>query len=162
MCSQPSSYSRCPESIIIIELTPKRNKTTRFGNSYKTPFAQAKMSSDPTSNLDNQFATDITKTTHKEEYPSISTTRPELSQAGRIVLITGGGAGIGFFTAKAFIRANAAIILIVSRRPEVLPQARLDLQKKVKHLEKPAIVVHGVCDAADSQSVAGLWDKLGE
>ncbi|MBE3049059.1 SDR family oxidoreductase, partial [Candidatus Bathyarchaeota archaeon] len=88
--------------------------------------------------------------------------RPELSQGGRTVLITGGGAGIGFFTAEAFIRASAATVVIVGRRPEVLAQARLDLQKKAAQLEKPAIVVAEVCDVANRQSVAALWDKLGE
>ena len=120
------------------------------------------MSSDPTANMDNQFATDMTNTVRKTEYASISPDRPELSQAGRTVLITGAGAGIGYLIAQNFIRASAATVILVGRRPEVLAQARIDLQKKAKQLEKPAIVLSEVCDVARRDAVTALWERLGE
>ena len=43
-----------------------------------------------------------TKTFHSKSYPAISPTRPELSTAGKVVLITGGGSGIGPSITNAF------------------------------------------------------------
>lgn len=118
------------------------------------------MSSDPAANMDNQFATDMTRTIRGAEYDSISPTRPELSQAGRTVLITGGASGIGYFTAQAFIRADAATVVIVGRRAEVLAKARAELQEKAKALKKPAVITAEVCDVASREAVADLWERL--
>ena len=110
--------------------------------------------------MDNQFATDMTPTIHKAEYDAISPTRPELSQAGQTILITGGASGIGYFTAQNFIRANAATVIIVGRRPEVLDTARADLQQTAKELGKDTVVVAQVCNVASRESVGALWDWL--
>ena len=118
------------------------------------------MSSDPAANMDYQFATDMTRTVRKAEYGSISPTRPELSQAGRTVLITGGASGIGYFIAQAFIRADAATVIIVGRRAEVLTKARSELQEKANELKRRTVVMAEVCDVASRESVAGLWNRL--
>ncbi|KAL2853961.1 hypothetical protein BJX68DRAFT_254003 [Aspergillus pseudodeflectus] len=58
----------------------------------------------------------FTKTWHSEPYPFISPTRPELSAAGKNVVITGGGSGIGKAMAIAFAQAGAKSVAIVGRR----------------------------------------------
>lgn len=118
------------------------------------------MSSDPAANMDNQFATDMTRAVRKAEYAAISPARPELSQAGRTVLITGGASGIGYFTAQAFIRADAAAVVIVGRRAETLAKARAELQERAGELKKPTVVIAEVCDVSSREAVAGLWDRL--
>ncbi|TVY56351.1 Short chain dehydrogenase andI [Lachnellula suecica] len=62
----------------------------------------------------------FTKTWHSSSYPSISPTRPELSLAGKIVIVTGGGSGIGAAIAHSVARAGASHLAIIGRRPEVL------------------------------------------
>jgi hypothetical protein len=56
--------------------------------------------------------TEITKTVHRDVYPAISPSRPELSQAGRVVLVTGGGTGVGHSIARSFVRASATLSLL--------------------------------------------------
>ncbi|KAL4967486.1 SDR family NAD(P)-dependent oxidoreductase [Aspergillus stella-maris] len=62
----------------------------------------------------------FTKKWHSEPYPFISPTRPELSAAGKNVVITGGGSGIGRATALAFAQAGAKSVSIIGRRLERL------------------------------------------
>ncbi|KAJ4259542.1 hypothetical protein NW762_007471 [Fusarium torreyae] len=69
----------------------------------------------------------FTKTWHNKPYASISPKRPELSAAGKFVVITGGGTGIGKSTAIAFAQAGAKTIAIIGRRLEKLEIAASEI-----------------------------------
>jgi FlaA1/EpsC-like NDP-sugar epimerase len=73
--------------------------------------------------------TNVTKTTRKDVYPAISPSRPELSQAGKVVLITGAGTGVGFNIAKSFVQASADTVIIIGRRLEKLETAASTLKQ---------------------------------
>ncbi|KAG4423541.1 hypothetical protein IFR04_003364 [Cadophora malorum] len=79
------------------------------------------------------FGTDMfksfTKTWHRNPYPSISPSRPELSAAGKIVFITGGGSGIGKATAIGFAQAGAKAIAIFGRRIGNLKSTAEEIKK---------------------------------
>ncbi|KAK0712614.1 hypothetical protein B0T26DRAFT_648917, partial [Lasiosphaeria miniovina] len=60
---------------------------------------------------------------HTKEYAQISPSRPELSAAGKFVVVTGGGIGIGLAISTAYAQAGAKIIAILGRRREVLEAA---------------------------------------
>ncbi len=96
---------------------------------------------------------------HRDPYPAISPSRPELSQAGKTILITGGSDGIGFAISKAFIEASAAKVVIIGRRQEVLEKAVLDLTKSSK---ASAQVVGKVCNMADPVAAKALWNQLND
>lgn len=72
------------------------------------------------SNIVMAFPT-YTKTFHNFSYPSISPTRPELSTAGKVILITGGGSGIGPRITHAFAVVSAV-------PPPVLVSQQLEAQ----------------------------------
>lgn len=77
----------------------------------------------------NDFFKSFTKTWHIKPYPQISPERSELSAAGKIVFITGGGTGIGKATAIAFAQAGAKGIAIFGRRIERLRSAADEIRK---------------------------------
>jgi len=58
----------------------------------------------------------FTETWHDKPYPFISPSRPVLSAAGKNVVVTGGGTGIGKAAAIAFAQAGAASVAILGRR----------------------------------------------
>jgi FlaA1/EpsC-like NDP-sugar epimerase len=106
--------------------------------------------------------TNVTKTIHQKPYDAILPTRPELSQVGRTVLITGGGTGAGLAMAHAFIRASAETIVIIGRRAEVLEAARLKLEDEVKSIGTNTRIVIRACDGTKVSDIDALWQYLGD
>jgi NAD(P)-dependent dehydrogenase (short-subunit alcohol dehydrogenase family) len=102
-------------------------------------------------------ASNVTKTIHAESYDAIAPTRPELSQAGKVVLITGGGTGAGFAITKAFITASADTVIICGRRTDVLEAARAKLEAEAKSAGTGTRVIARTCDIAKDSDVDALW-----
>ncbi|KAF2107963.1 hypothetical protein BDV96DRAFT_505206 [Lophiotrema nucula] len=112
--------------------------------------------------LDEIRKSNVTSTIHREPYAAVSPTRPELSQAGRSILITGGGTGAGYDMARSFIQASASTIIIVGRRSEVLEAARVKLEEEANLTGKDTKIVARPCDVVDIVEVNALWTFLGE
>jgi FlaA1/EpsC-like NDP-sugar epimerase len=106
--------------------------------------------------------TNVTNTIHRVTYDAISPTRTELSQAGRSVLITGGGTGVGFSMAQAFVRASASTIIIVGRRTKMLNSARLKLEDEVKTLGTSTRIVTRPCDDTKASDIDAVWQYLSD
>ncbi|POS79548.1 short-chain dehydrogenase [Diaporthe helianthi] len=106
------------------------------------------------------LTTNFTKTIHRGPYPSIDPSRPELSQAGRTVLITGGGTGIGLSIAKSFAQAGAKRVIIVGRRASILADAAKVIKEVAKQAGKETEVIHQTLDVTDKAANAELWSGL--
>lgn len=104
--------------------------------------------------------TNVTKTVHKGVYPAVSPSRPELNQAGKVVLITGGGTGVGFNIAEAFVRASADTVIIISRRTEVLEKAASNLAKLATTVGTSTKILTRSVDVLDFAQVNALWEYL--
>ncbi|RFU77310.1 hypothetical protein TARUN_4928 [Trichoderma arundinaceum] len=96
----------------------------------------------------------------REPYAAISPSRPELSQAGRTVIVTGGNSGIGFAIARGFVRASAKRVIILGRRPDVVKSAAEQLSKEAEGFGSSAVVEGRVCDIASLESTEALWTGL--
>jgi len=103
-------------------------------------------------------ATNITQKVHRASHPSIDPSRPELSQNGRTVLITGGSAGIGFYIAKAFITAGASTIVITGRRQGQFDFAETSLKEYAP--KNGTRVISEKSDVNDPTAVDQLWEQL--
>lgn len=93
---------------------------------------------------------------HREPYAAISPSRPELSQKGRVVVITGAAEGIGYAIARSFGKAGASKVVITGRRKGALDEAVASLTKSV-----PQTTFEGrVQDASDIANIVDFWSKL--
>jgi NAD(P)-dependent dehydrogenase (short-subunit alcohol dehydrogenase family) len=100
-----------------------------------------------------------TKKWHSSSYPSIDPTLPELSLAGKCVVVTGGGSGIGLAISKALALAGASKIAIIGRRIEVLKKAAAI----VKHLVGNTTQVFSVsADVGNKMQVDDAFDRIRE
>ncbi|KAF9893020.1 hypothetical protein FE257_012431 [Aspergillus nanangensis] len=96
-------------------------------------------------------------TWHNDTYPAISPSRPELSAAGKTVIITGAGSGIGRATALSFARAGASRLILIGRTESTL----LATQKLLTC--DSAVHAVSIADEAGMKGVAtavGTWDVL--
>ncbi|KAF3481940.1 uncharacterized protein GIQ15_04699 [Arthroderma uncinatum] len=102
--------------------------------------------------------TTFTPTQHTSVYPAIDASLPELSQADRTVLITGGSFGIGFIAAQGFAKASASKIILLGRQRDSLVSACDRLRKQYPEFQGELITY--VCDVGDAVRVAEVWDDL--
>ncbi|KAE9399474.1 short-chain dehydrogenase/reductase, partial [Gymnopus androsaceus JB14] len=97
-------------------------------------------------------------TYHRDTYPSISPTKPSLTQAGKTILITGGGGGIGFEIARSFAKASASKIIIVGRRGNLLDEALVKLRQEFQG-DATEFIAHQA-DVGSDSSITSLWEFL--
>ncbi|TGO65677.1 hypothetical protein BOTNAR_0075g00270 [Botryotinia narcissicola] len=81
---------------------------------------------------------------------------PELSQARRIVLITGASAGIGFAIVRAYASASASKVILICRRKDVVHSSASKLSGEFKDTKFDA----RVCDVGNVSESATLWSDM--
>lgn len=99
-----------------------------------------------------------TKVFHTTSYPSIDPSRPDLSTAGKVVAITGGGSGIGPRIAHAFATSGATKIAILGRTVSSLEQTKREVEEA-----HPGVAVHAlVADISDETAVSNAFQGISE
>ena len=97
-----------------------------------------------------------TQVWHTSPPPSISPTRPELSAAGKTIVITGGGTGIGASIALAFAQAGAAHIGLIARREEKLKSSAAE----IRSVSPSTKVSYAIADTLDVPALTAAFQKL--
>ena len=100
----------------------------------------------------------LTKIWHNASYPAISPSNPALSVAGKTVFITGGGAGIGAATARAFAAAGASTVAISGRTEKTLLSAKEDIESAHKGVK----VLTFVADVTDAKAMDAAFTSTGK
>ncbi|KAI1819123.1 hypothetical protein F4861DRAFT_528129 [Xylaria intraflava] len=97
-----------------------------------------------------------TKTWRNDTYESISPSRPELSVAGKTVVIFGAGSGIGRETALAFAAAGADRVALLGRTKSTLDETAA----QVSAIGKSSTSVH-VADVVNEDELKGAAASIG-
>ena len=100
----------------------------------------------------------FTKTWHNASYPAISPSNPALSVAGKTIFVTGGGAGIGLATARAFAAAGASTVAISGRTEKTLLSAKSGIESAHKGVK----VLTFVADVTDQKAVDAAFASAGK
>lgn len=95
------------------------------------------------------------ETWHNDTYEAISPSRPELSVAGKTVVIVGGGSGIGRESALAFADAGAAHVALLGRTESRLNETSVAIPSSTPSS------VH-VADVTDLQSLEAAAAAVGK
>jgi NAD(P)-dependent dehydrogenase (short-subunit alcohol dehydrogenase family) len=101
-------------------------------------------------------------TWHKDTYAAISPSRPELSLADKVTIITGAGTGIGQGLALTAAKAGATTVHVLGRTKKTLEETKSLVEKDYP---KTTVIVH-VADLADADAVntaaksIGTWHVL--
>ncbi|CVK86298.1 related to peroxisomal short-chain alcohol dehydrogenase [Fusarium mangiferae] len=95
---------------------------------------------------------------HKKPYQAIDPTLPALQQTGRTVIVTGGNSGIGYAIARSFVKANAARVIILGRRKDVVASAAAKLQEEGYQFGSGTFVDVLVLSAASYGSTETILD----
>jgi NAD(P)-dependent dehydrogenase (short-subunit alcohol dehydrogenase family) len=69
----------------------------------------------------------FTEIFHRSPYPYTSPSNPILSAAGKVILITGGGTGIGKAIAAALSEARASVVILLGRTEAHLKATQAEL-----------------------------------
>ncbi|KAI1456431.1 NAD(P)-binding protein [Annulohypoxylon moriforme] len=100
------------------------------------------------------FPYQLTKRLHRDVYPLLEPTQPELSAKGKTVLITGVSGGIGKGIAESWAIAGASSIVITGRRVDVLEGVATQLRSLAPPGTK--VLAQGA-DITNEASVAALF-----
>ncbi|KAJ6088563.1 NADP(+)-dependent dehydrogenase [Penicillium sp. IBT 16267x] len=97
-----------------------------------------------------------TKVIHSTTYAGINPTQPGLSNADRVVLITGASGGIGRATASSFAASGPRALILLGRRTEVLAETATIVRASNA---KVTIQTHEV-ELCDYSSVRNAMSKV--
>ncbi|KAL3468719.1 hypothetical protein BJX99DRAFT_269285 [Aspergillus californicus] len=98
----------------------------------------------------------FTKNAHRDFYPAVDPKQPKLSQAGKLIVITGATRGLGRGFAVAFAQAKPAAIALLGRSPEALAET----ERQVKEISPEVVVLSLVADVRDEAGINTAFETI--
>ncbi|KAJ6016230.1 hypothetical protein N7540_010821 [Penicillium herquei] len=101
----------------------------------------------------------FTTKNYRSVYPAIDPTRPDLSQKGKVIVITGASQGLGRLSfATSFAQAGAAAIVLIGRSADGLSET----EKTVHEINSDIRVLRFALDVTDEKAVNDAFKSIVE
>ncbi|KAL2840294.1 hypothetical protein BJY01DRAFT_236794 [Aspergillus pseudoustus] len=98
----------------------------------------------------------FTKTGYRDIYPAIEPAQPKLSQAGKVIVITGATRGLGRGFAIAFAHAKPAAIALLGRSSDALAET----ERQVREISSATKILSIVVDVLDEPGVEAAFEAI--
>ncbi|KAL3462358.1 hypothetical protein BJX64DRAFT_259373 [Aspergillus heterothallicus] len=101
----------------------------------------------------------FTKKLYRDVYPAVEPTRPEHSQAGKVIVITGASRGLGRSSfAASFARAGLKAIALLGRSASDLAET----EKVIKEINPKIQVLSIAVSVTDASGITNAFDQIVE
>ena len=98
----------------------------------------------------------FTSTVYRDVYPAVDPKRPELSQSGKVVVVTGASRGIGQGIAVALAQASASALIITARNTSSLSET----ESAIKDANPETKVLKVALDVTSESSVLDAFKTI--
>ncbi|KAE8414537.1 NAD(P)-binding protein [Aspergillus pseudocaelatus] len=103
----------------------------------------------------------ITKGYYRDVHPTIDPTRSELSQTGKVTIVTGAGKGIGRAIARAHAQSGVRGLVLITQSAHTAEETKALVQAEFPSVEVLALPTDITDEKAVAQTFATIKEKFG-
>ncbi|KAE8397777.1 hypothetical protein BDV37DRAFT_48407 [Aspergillus pseudonomiae] len=103
----------------------------------------------------------ITKDYYRDVYPTIDPTRSDLSQAGKVTIVTGAGKGIGRAIARAHAQAGVKGLVLITQSAQSAEETKAIVEAEFPAVEVLALPTDITDEKALEQTFVTIKEKFG-
>ncbi|OGM48959.1 oxidoreductase [Aspergillus bombycis] len=103
----------------------------------------------------------ITKDYYRDVYPTIDPTRSELSQTGKVTIVTGAGKGIGRAIARAHAQSGVKGLVLITQSTQSAKETKAIVEAEFPAVDVLALPTDITDETALAQTFATIKEKFG-
>ncbi|KAL3467876.1 hypothetical protein BJX64DRAFT_247632 [Aspergillus heterothallicus] len=103
----------------------------------------------------------ITKTYYRDVYPAIEPSKPELSQTGKVTIVTGAGKGIGRAIAQTHAKSGVKGLVLITQSAQSAEETKAIVEAEYPSVEVLALPTDILDEKAVARTFEAIKDRFG-